>query len=61
MADTFADVLVGTIKTLQNKVATMEKNENDQEATIKKLAKRVDSMDKGMSLVLEHLKSSAED
>jgi hypothetical protein len=39
----------------------MEKNEKDQEATIKRLAKRVDSMDKGMSLVLEHLKSSAED
>ena len=61
MADTFADVLIGAIKTLQNKVATMEKNEKDQEATIKKLAKRVDSMDKGMSLVLEHLKSSADD
>jgi uncharacterized coiled-coil protein SlyX len=54
---TFADVLVGTIKSLQNKVETMEKKEREQEATIKKLVKEVSNMQKGMDLVLEHLKS----
>jgi predicted nucleotidyltransferase len=58
MKETFADVLVGTIKGLQNKVETMEKRERDQEATIRKLVKDVSSMQKGMDLVLEHLKPS---
>lgn len=58
MKETFADVLVGTIKSLQNKIETMEKNEKDQEATIKRLVKDVSNMQKGMDLVLEHLKPS---
>ncbi|MGD9381713.1 MAG: hypothetical protein PVI03_04640 [Candidatus Thorarchaeota archaeon] len=60
MVETFADVLVGTIKTLQNKVETIEKEEKDQKLLVKKLQKDVANIQKGMDLVLEHLKSAGD-
>jgi hypothetical protein len=59
MTENFADVLVGSIKSMTERISTIEKGEKMDKQRLQSLEKDVESIKNNMSLVIQYINSSS--